>query len=193
MTPEFGQVSGHYAGLFTRAAAFVIDWFVIITVFGLIGSVTRWVGDTMLGTQLDLTQQNWVWVVLFGLWAFLYLTVALLITGKTVGKALIGLKVVTRQGAPLSSGRASARVLTMPLSFLVLGLGLIGVVLGRERRALHDVIAGTAVVYDWGDRPAKMPAPMTRWLERRGVEVRPDATPGDEAAPAPDPEPTAAS
>ena len=33
------------------------------------------------------------------------------------------------------------------------------------------MIAGTAVVYDWGDRPAKLPAPMTRWLERQGIAM----------------------
>jgi hypothetical protein len=39
-----------------------------------------------------------------------------------------------------------------------------------ERRALHDVLAGSAVVYDWGDRPAEMPAPITRWFARHGVD-----------------------
>ncbi len=66
-------------------------------------------------------------------------------------------------------------MIVMPISFLVLGLGLAGIVLGKERRALHDVIAGTAVVYDWGDRPAEVPAPLTRWLERRGVDVLPSS------------------
>jgi hypothetical protein len=28
-------------------------------------------------------------------------------------------------------------------------------VIGRERRALHDVIAGTTVVYDWDARAAR--------------------------------------
>jgi hypothetical protein len=41
---------------------------------------------------------------------------------------------------------------------------------GLERRALHDVLAGSAVVYDWGDRPAEMPAPITRWFARHGVD-----------------------
>lgn len=63
-------------------------------------------------------------------------------------------------------------------------------ILGRERRALHDVIAGSAVVYDWGDRPAQLPAPLTRWLERRGVAVAqaPEAPVGHDATAA---EPTA--
>jgi uncharacterized RDD family membrane protein YckC len=38
---------------------------------------------------------------------------------------------------------------------------------GRNRRALHDLIAGTAVVYDWGDRPAQMPAPLSSFIADR--------------------------
>jgi hypothetical protein len=52
---------------------------------------------------------------------------------------------------------------------LLLGLGLVGVVIGRERRALHDVFAGSVVVYDWGDRPAELPAPLTRWIADHGT------------------------
>ena len=38
-----------------------------------------------------------------------------------------------------------------------LALGLLGMLVGRERRTLHDVAAGTVVVYDWGARQAEQP------------------------------------
>jgi hypothetical protein len=38
----------------------------------------------------------------------------------------------------------------------------------RERRALHDLLAGSSVVYDWGGRPAEMPSPLARWIEVHG-------------------------
>jgi uncharacterized RDD family membrane protein YckC len=167
-------VSGHYAGAFTRLAAFVIDWFVIIGVYSVILSGTQFILELLFGLVVDFDSIDrlWWWVG-FGAWAFMYSTVALTLTGRTVGKALVGLKVVTRQGAPLGPGRAALRVLFFPLSMALVGLGYLGILLGRERRALHDVIAGTAVVYDWGDRPAEMPAPLTRFLERKGVGVLP--------------------
>jgi hypothetical protein len=31
---------------------------------------------------------------------------------------------------------------------------------------MHDAAAGTVVVYDWGDRPAEMNAPLTKWVNR---------------------------
>jgi hypothetical protein len=52
--------------------------------------------------------------------------------------------------------RAIVRTLAFPLSFLVLGLGFLGILLGDQRRALHDVIAGTAVVYLWDARAARL-------------------------------------
>ena len=54
------------------------------------------------------------------------------------------------------------RTLAFPLSFLLLGLGLTGILFQRDRRALHDVIAGTAVVYAWDARAARL-----RFLDRR--------------------------
>jgi uncharacterized RDD family membrane protein YckC len=43
-----------------------------------------------------------------------------------------------------------------------------GILLGRDRRALHDVIAGTTVVYDWDAREARI-----RSLARKGSGRRP--------------------
>jgi xanthosine utilization system XapX-like protein len=47
-------------------------------------------------------------------------------------------------------------VITWPLSLLALGLGFLGIVVGREHRALHDVLAGTAVAYAWDARAASI-------------------------------------
>jgi len=165
-----GRVSGHYAGAFTRLAAFLIDWAIIVAVYGILVAGSQWFASVFLGAELAFSDENRLaWVLGFVGWAYIYMAVGLTVSGRTPGKTLLGLRVVTRRGLPLGAARASARVAVQPLSFLVFGLGLAGIVLGRERRALHDVIAGTAVVYDWGDRPAEMPAPLTRWLERRGV------------------------
>ena len=64
--------------------------------------------------------------------------------------------------------RGLVRTLAFPLSFLLLGLGFVGILLGRDRCALHDVIAGTAVVYDWDAREARL-----RSLAREGSGRRP--------------------
>ena len=55
-----------------------------------------------------------------------------------------------------ASGAGGPATLAFPLSFLFLGLGFAGILLGDRRRALHDVIAGTAVIYSWDARAARL-------------------------------------
>lgn len=184
MSETAGVVSGHYAGFFSRAVAFVLDWFIITALFGLMVAGVGAVIGPLLGVSYDPeTIDPVLWAVLFGSWVFVYSVVGLTLVGRTLGKTLGGLRVVTREGEPISGWTAVVRVVTLPLSFALFGLGLIGVVVGKERRALHDVLAGTAVVYDWGDRPAAMPAPLTHYLQRKGVMAGTEAdAAGDEAA-----------
>jgi hypothetical protein len=49
---------------------------------------------------------------------------------------------------------------------LTLGIGYVGIVVGKERRAIYDVIAGTTIVYDWDARAARW-----RLLSRQAAEA----------------------
>jgi uncharacterized RDD family membrane protein YckC len=163
-----GDVNGHYAGAVTRLAAFVIDVALAVGSFtivsGTLGSVLRTVG---IGARVGGAAFSAATLA----WLFAYWWPSTAVAGRTPGMAIVGLRIVTRAGAPLSGRRAFVRVLTLPLSFVLFGLGLLCIVLDRERRALHDMIAGSAVVYDWGDRMATMPTPLARWLERRAAPI----------------------
>jgi uncharacterized RDD family membrane protein YckC len=76
--------------------------------------------------------------------------------------------VVEREGRPVSPRQAAVRAFVLPMSLLTV-IGIMGVVFDAKQRALHDVAAKTAVVYDWGDRPAELPAPLSKWLTDHGV------------------------
>ncbi len=167
-----GVKTGRYAGPLTRLLAVVVDGFVITFSFTLMVGVTEFVlsrfGVLFRGADVPGT----LYGALLGAWGFVYLLASLAIAGKTVGKALLGLRVVTAEGDPaLRQGQALIRVLTYPLSFALFGAGLLGIVFGRQRRAWHDRMAGTAVVYDWGSRTATLPTPLTKFLERKQVET----------------------
>ena len=77
-------------------------------------------------------------------------------SGRTAGMALFGVRVVRDDGTDASGRRAVVRTLAFPLSFLFLGLGFAGILVGGRRRALHDVIAGTAVIYSWDAKAARL-------------------------------------
>ena len=63
--------------------------------------------------------------------------------GQTLGKMLMGVAVVRRDGAPAGYGRALLRCVGGGLCLLTLGLGRLFVLFTRERRALSDFVAGT--------------------------------------------------
>lgn len=164
--------TGRYAGPLTRLLAVVVDSLVVTLGFTLIaGGLTFLVQLFFSDFQLP-DSTGAVYAISLGIWAFLYLWLSLAIWGKTIGKALLGVRVVRSDGALALQGRKPLiRVLTYPLSFALFGLGLLGVVFNRERRAWHDRLADTAVVYDWGSRSAVMPTPLADFLERRGAGV----------------------
>lgn len=66
--------------------------------------------------------------------------------GRTLGKRLVGVRVVGASGEPIGYPRALGRVLALALAALPLGLGLLVAAGRRDRRGLHDLLAGTRVV-----------------------------------------------
>jgi len=168
--PERRVVTGHYAGPISRAIAMVIDVAASGASFAVGSAAIVWVAETMFGVGMTRDRTGPVWIGVFVVWLFVYYWTGLALVGKTPGKTVVGLRVVTRVGAPLAPGRAALRVLMMAVSFAVVGLGLIGALVGRERRTLHDVVAGTVVVYDWGTRSAELPTFISSWLDRRTLD-----------------------
>ena len=161
------EVTGHYAGPVGRALAYALDTVVVTLVYTGAGATFDWLARTFLDRSLVADVDTWVSALVLSAWSFLYFFGSLAVAGRTPGQALVGLRVVTRDGATLPARSAFVRTLVLPFSFLLLGLGLVGVVIGREHRALHDVVGRSAVVLDFGDRPAELPGPLSTFLERQ--------------------------
>ena len=172
------DVSGNYAGGVTRLLAHWVD----LAVAGFLFIVTSAAVDYLLRTVVGVdavTEDLGEWRALVAaIWMFLYWWGSIALAGKTIGKALLGLRVVTGDGEVLSSGRSALRAISMPLSYVAFGLGFVGIILGRERRALHDVIAGSAVIYDWGPRTAQLPTPISAYVARKAAEEASQAADG---------------
>ncbi|MFZ4583887.1 MAG: RDD family protein [Acidimicrobiia bacterium] len=78
--------------------------------------------------------------------ASIYLLTAYLSTGRTVGKQLMGLRVVTTRGGSL---RAPAALLRTAIVISFGWVSLAWAIISRRNAAVHDILARTAVVYDW--------------------------------------------
>jgi uncharacterized RDD family membrane protein YckC len=166
--PTSATKTGRYAGPLTRLLAVVIDASVIGLSFSLMVALVIFLIGLVAQEWEPVVNRGVFYGVLAGIWSFIYLWVSIAVFGKTIGKMVVGLRVVSRSGEPgMHRKEPLVRVLTYPLSFLVLGLGLLGVVFNRERQAWHDRLAGTAVVYDWGSRTATLPTPLADYLSRK--------------------------
>jgi uncharacterized RDD family membrane protein YckC len=163
------EVTGHYAGPVGRVLAFALDSVVVTLAYTGAGATVDWLAKIFLDRSVVGGASAWVSAVLFASWAFVYFFGSLAVAGRTPGQALVGLRVVARDGSTLPPGSALVRTLCLPVSFLLCGLGLVGVVVGREHRALHDVAGRSAVVLDFGDRPAELPGPLSRFLDRQDL------------------------
>ncbi|MGN6679704.1 MAG: RDD family protein [Streptosporangiaceae bacterium] len=167
------SLQGHYAGFASRFAAFVVDVVVLTGIFLLVLAAINFTASILVERGIHLNRGD-VWVVVaYAAWAFIYFAHFWGLNGKTAGGALFGVQVVTDEGADVSGRRAIGRALAFPLSFLILGLGFLGILTGDRRRALHDVIAGTAVIYSWDARAARLRllsrSPYSAQPERRGL------------------------
>ncbi len=121
-----------------------------------LGSVISWALHLVTSGELDWTPSAWMTGLLFVGWLFLYYAYPWSISGKTLGMAVLGIRVVRKDGSAATARNGTLRAVALPLSFATLGLGFVPIITGRHRRALHDVIAGTAVVYSWDARAARL-------------------------------------
>jgi uncharacterized RDD family membrane protein YckC len=161
------SLQGYYAGFSSRALALIVDYAIIVLVTGIviaalslffdIPSVQRFVN--WLAKALPGTDRLFGWFTsppfggaFFLLFQYLYFVFFFSTTGQTVGKAIMGLRVVTTDGKRMGVKRSFIRTLCYTLSLMPLGLGFLWVLGEDRRRAWHDKIAHTYVLYVWDAR-----------------------------------------
>lgn len=142
-------LQGHYAGAVSRFAAFAIDQFLVSVLFGVGVRFLAAASEVVLNRPIYLSDGRWGFAVGFALWWYLYFAAQLSLAGRTIGKAILGLAVVGHDGTELTVRQALLRPLAFPLSFLLFGVGFLIGLARRDRRQLHDLLAHTAVVYEW--------------------------------------------
>jgi uncharacterized RDD family membrane protein YckC len=159
------RLQGHYAGIVSRLASFLVDAFVVVTLFSLGGQVLEFLVKAVGSEDFTFSDRPLANAVALAAWAFLYAFYPLYVAGRTFGMAVFGLRAVATDGSDLDGRHAALRVLAFPLSFLLLGFGFLLILLRRDRRALHDLIATSAVVYSWDARAARL-----RFLAKRATQ-----------------------
>jgi uncharacterized RDD family membrane protein YckC len=147
---------GHYAGSVSRFLAYVIDLAVSSGIFALGLAGVSLVAQVVTGHSVSWNRTNIVVAIIYVAWEFFYFGYSWAASGRTFGMAVLGVRVVRADGEALDPWRGAVRAAVFPLSFLFFGLGFLGILLQREHRALHDLIAGSAVIYAWDARAARL-------------------------------------
>jgi uncharacterized RDD family membrane protein YckC len=157
-THAAGWVSsqGRYAGSVSRFLAFVIDAAVSAGLFALGLAAASLVAQVVTGHSVSWNRTNIIVAIIFVAWEFFYFGYSWAASGRSFGMAVLGIRVVRADGTALEPRQGIVRALVFPLSFLFFGLGFLGILVQREHRALHDLIAGTAVIYAWDARAARL-------------------------------------
>ncbi len=111
-SPVLGR-QGHYAGAVTRLVAFAADLGASWGVFTVSLAAITFAVQLVTGKKVDLTKgaiAGAIVVAAFLVWEFVYFAYQWSLSGKTVGMALLGIKVVDVEGErPRPVRRPSAR------------------------------------------------------------------------------------
>lgn len=149
-----------YAGFWKRAAATVIDGFVV-TLAGLVvqvvlmgiffGGVAAFGSDaaSMFSTGAGIAGIALVYLLPIAMQAVYYAAMHASTGQATLGKLAVGIKVTDAAGRRIAFWHGIGRYFATWLSALTLCIGYLMAAFTQRKRALHDMLAGTLVVDRW--------------------------------------------
>ena len=143
-----------YAGFLRRLAAYFLDSLIIIVPLSIVGALlggptplpTADPWETFSAAMLAQGPQQLLWLVVTPLYYALQESSA---AQATLGKRAMRIKVTDREGKRISFGHALGRWFAAALSYLTLYIGFLMAAFTDQKRALHDMVAGTLVVDQW--------------------------------------------
>jgi uncharacterized RDD family membrane protein YckC len=154
MPAAVGFAGRHYGGFWIRFLARVIDSIIMIVINGIVGLPLRLMfglgtmgmrggmifGPAMMGA---LGLSTMIGIALGAAYEVYFLSAH----GATPGKMALGLRVIRADGGPISPMLALGRHFALWLSGIILMIGYIMAGFDPEKRALHDRICETRVIY----------------------------------------------
>ncbi|MBZ5751565.1 RDD family protein [Metabacillus rhizolycopersici] len=175
-TPEFVSLQFQSAGLGSRTAAFIIDQLILMTVNVIIiiglGLVLYgfddlfYLADEFMSYPIAITL-----IVLFLLnWGYFFV-LEYFSGGKTIGKRVVGIRVIQENGHSLtilsSFIRNLVRIIdSLPANYLV---GMLMIFFHPKNKRIGDLVAGTIVVHERKTKKKSRLSAIEKEIERRGL------------------------
>ncbi len=160
------NVAGHYVGPLGRALATTADVAGAVSSWTLVTTIVLTLLARGFGLDVNLTDPTGGigFTIGLALWIGGWFLLPLEVFGRTPAMSLLGMRVVTHDGGVPGSRTILLRSVAQLPSVVLLGIGYVWTLFDRHRRTLHDRVARTAVVWDWGDREATIASPLGRWV-----------------------------
>ena len=146
-TPEQIDINFQQAGIGSRFYAALIDFLLLLLVM-LIGFYVNERFISELGDILGKWLSALGGVIVFALnWGY-YMVFEITTNGQSLGKRVLGLRVIKEGGYPISFADSAIRNLVRIADFLPLfyGVGLLVMLLNKNWQRLGDLAAGTLVI-----------------------------------------------
>ena len=140
-------LQGKRAGFVSRVIAATVDVLIVFVLLLLALGAYAVVKYLFTSDPLELPDPGAVWSgVLFSAILVTVLTLAWSGSGRTLGNAAIGLRVLTESGARPTWRRALLRALIV---VYIPAISMLWILVSRKNAGLHDLVCRTAVIYDW--------------------------------------------
>jgi uncharacterized RDD family membrane protein YckC len=132
------------AGIVSRGLAAIVDMLVVLITMGALylGLVLTTLMINPTNFRFPAPNIIFSTAVTFVV-AVLYLTVCWTLSGRTVGAVLLGVRVVGRRAGQLGLAVAVLRA----VACVLFPVGLLWVVIDKQRRSVQDIVLGSRVVY----------------------------------------------
>jgi len=146
---DYSEVEkAHYSD---RVAAFVIDLIVVaalssLCIFFALMSSGKWSGISgnikLIVSPFCIKSFCWISITL----ALSYFTLTTWLFGQSIGKKVVGIKIIKLNLLGMTFFDAFVRALGLYLSVIPLGIGFLWPLFSKDLRAFHDTLAKTEVV-----------------------------------------------
>ncbi|WP_034327922.1 RDD family protein [Alkaliphilus transvaalensis] len=149
LTPENVEVEYTLAGVGSRIAATIVDFAVQGLIIGVLLIATLLISQTSINFWEDY--YGWlvgILILIYGILFYGYFIIMeLTMNGQTLGKKVLKIRTIRRNGQPITLSHAAVRNLFKVLIDLF-GIGVAMIFFSKENRRLGDLVASTIVVIE---------------------------------------------
>ncbi|RST61086.1 RDD family protein [Siminovitchia terrae] len=172
-TPEFVSIQFQLAGLGSRMAAYMLDWLIlgVMNVIIIIIPLILLIDGNPFYDDITSIVMAILIIALFVLnWGY-FIFMEFYFGGKTIGKRVLGIRVIQDNGHSLTLLSSFIRnfmriVDSLPAGYLT---GLLMIFFHPKHKRVGDLVAGTMVVHERKAKRLGKLTPVEKEIQRRGL------------------------